>query len=164
MPILRPQPYLTSVVHLNKLIMLKIIYTALFALLIFSCSSNATTQKETDNYEPTTNSTHSTYSSRRYEKDNEDNDDDEINSSNGSGCKFEDGTYSAAIDYNNSTTGYYQTYTLNVEVQDCQVIEIDFPKGGWLDEDHISPADLDEDGNADVDGEDGKTYEIHIEE
>ena len=82
---------------------------------------------------------------------------------NSSGCKIEDGTYSATVDYHNPETGYSQTYTLDVEVQDCQVVEIDFPKGGWLDEDHISPADLDEDGNANVDGEDGKTYDVHID-
>lgn len=38
-----------------------------------------------------------------------------------------------------------------------------FPKGGWLDEDHISAADIDEDGNATVDGEEGRTYDVHID-
>ena len=42
-------------------------------------------------------------------------------------------------------------------------MKIYFPKGGWLDEDHISAADIDEDGNATVEGEDGKTYEVHID-
>ncbi len=87
----------------------------------------------------------------------------ETNTSNSSGCKFEDGTYSATVDYNNSETGYSATYTLDVEVQDCQIIQINFPNDGYLDEDHISYADIDEDGNASVDGEDGKTYEIQID-
>ncbi len=80
-----------------------------------------------------------------------------------SGCKFEDGDYSATVDYNNSETGYSATYTLDVEVSDCQVIRINFPNDGYLDEDHISYADIDEDGTASVDGEDGKTYQIQID-
>ena len=71
--------------------------------------------------------------------------------------------YSATVDYNNPETGYSATYTLDVEVQDCQVVQINFPNDGYLDEDHISYADIDEDGRASVDGEDGKTYEIQID-
>ena len=82
---------------------------------------------------------------------------------NNSGCKFEDGNYSATVDYNNPETGYSATYTLDVEVQDCQVVQINFPNDGYLDEDHISYEDIDEDGRASVDGEDGKTYEIQID-
>jgi hypothetical protein len=78
-------------------------------------------------------------------------------------CKFEDGTYSATVDYNNPETGYSATYTLDVEVVDCQIVQIYFPNDGYLDEDHISYADIDQDGNAIVDGEDGKTYEIQID-
>lgn len=80
-----------------------------------------------------------------------------------SGCKFEDGIYSAIVDYYNSGTGYSQTYTLDVEVQDCEVVQIYFPNGGWLDRDHITPAELDEDGTCIVYGEDGKSYEIQID-
>jgi hypothetical protein len=76
---------------------------------------------------------------------------------------FPDGTYSATVEYYNPETGYSATYTLDVDVQDGQVVEIHFPKGGYLDEHHITPADLDEDGDAEVEGEDGKTYSIHIE-
>jgi hypothetical protein len=67
-----------------------------------------------------------------------------------SDCNFSDGTYSSSVDYYNPETDYSHTYTLDVEVEDCQVIQIDFPKGVWLDEDHISFADLDENGEATV--------------
>lgn len=77
-------------------------------------------------------------------------------------CGYEDGTYSATVDYYNPETGYSQTYTLDVEVMDCQVVQINFPSGGWLDDDHISPADIDEYGNATIEGEDGKTYEVSL--
>jgi len=98
-----------------------------------------------------------------YEKDPSEQD-DEIDNDYGIGdCGLSDDTYTATVDYYNPQTDYSQTYTLDVEVEDCQVIQIDFPKGGWLDEDHIDAADIDEDGNATVDGEDGKTYEIHID-
>jgi len=79
------------------------------------------------------------------------------------GCKFEDGTYSATVEYDNPETGYSATYNLDIEVQDCQVVQINFPNDGYLDEDHISYADIDEDGTALVYGEDGKTYEIQID-
>ncbi|MGB3008650.1 MAG: hypothetical protein WBC06_19195 [Chitinophagaceae bacterium] len=76
---------------------------------------------------------------------------------------YEDGTYSANVEYYNPEADYSATYTLKVKVEDNEVVEIDFPKGGWLDEDHISPAELDEYGQTTVEGEDGKTYEIEID-
>lgn len=90
---------------------------------------------------------------------NEESNDNETNE-NFSGCKFEDGTYSATVNYNKPETGYSATYTLNVEVQDYQIVQINFPNDGYLYEDHISVTDLDVDGTATVDGEDGKTYKI----
>jgi len=78
-------------------------------------------------------------------------------------CKFEDGIHSATVDYYNPETDYSQTYTLDVEVNDCEVIQINFPKGGWLDSDHINPAEIDIDGICNIEGEDGKTYEIQID-
>lgn len=81
----------------------------------------------------------------------------------GHASRFPDGTYHATVDYNNPATGYSATYDLDVDVQNGEVVEIHFPSGGYLDEDHISPAELDEDGDAEVQGEDGKTYSVHIE-
>lgn len=77
---------------------------------------------------------------------------------------FDDGIYSATVDYYNPETGYSNTYTLDVEVEDNAVVQINFPNGGWLDDDHITPEELDYDGNCTVEGENGKTYDIHIEE
>jgi hypothetical protein len=119
---------------------------AVFYLLV-SCSSKSENRRESENY-------NSSYSAVEEDENNEIT----------SGCKFEDGTYSATVDYNNPETGYSATYTLDVDVQDCQVIQINFPNDGYLDKDHISYSDIDEDGNASVEGEDGKTYEINIAE
>jgi len=74
------------------------------------------------------------------------------------GCDLDNDTYSATVEYNNPTTSYSATYTLDVVVSNCQVTQIDFPNGGYLDEDHITPADIDDNGDATVEGEEGKTY------
>lgn len=76
---------------------------------------------------------------------------------------FEDGTYSASVDYYNPKTGYSSTYTLDVEVESNQVTIIYFPNDGYLDDDHIWPGDIDEDGSVSIEGEEGKTYDIQID-
>lgn len=81
-----------------------------------------------------------------------------------SGCSYDDGTYSANVDYYNDETGFSNTYTLDVEVENCEVIQINFPNGGWLDSDHISPAELDDDGQCTIYGEEGKVYDVEIVE
>lgn len=146
---------------------LKLLIGILLTFLIYSCSSKTENQSEeksapenssSNNYEEGYQSSSSNYS------DEETNEETEVvNDDYSDGCKFEDGTYSATVDYSNSETGYSATYTLDVEVQDCQVVQINFPNDGYLDGDHISYADIDENGNASVDGEDGKSYEIQID-
>lgn len=88
--------------------------------------------------------------------------DEEIESDEEQDEGYEDGTYSASVDYYNPETGYSATYTLDVEVVDNEVTVIYFPKDGYLDEDHIWPTELDAFGYASVDGENGKTYEVQI--
>jgi major membrane immunogen (membrane-anchored lipoprotein) len=78
-------------------------------------------------------------------------------------CKFNDGTYSADVEYTNPDTGYNTTYTLDVEVKDCDVVQIDFPNGGYLDNDHIDPTNIDADGNASIEDDRGRTFDVHIE-
>jgi len=136
-----------------------------FVLILFFLTSCNSKSNENNSSENSTNS----YSTEQDNSENETNyktdesyNDNETEGTN-SGCKFEDGTYSATVDYNNSETGYSATYTLDVEVQDCQIVQINFPNDGYLDSDHISYADIDEDGNASVDGEDGKSYQIQID-
>lgn len=120
-----------------------------FILVLFSCSSKSDNSSSNDNNSTDNNS---------YNSSDDENDDEYSD-----GCRFEDGTYSATVDYYNPETNFSNTYTLDVEVEDCQVVQINFPNDGYLDEDHISAADLDENGYASVDGENGKTYEIQID-
>ena len=137
-------------------------YVQFFLILLTSCN----TKSSENNSNESSNNSYSTEQESSEEEASystgESENDEELEENN-SGCKFEDGNYSATVDYNNPETGYSATYTLDVEVQDCQVIQINFPNDGYLDEDHISYADIDEDGRASVDGEDGKTYEIQID-
>tara|TARA_R100000935_G_C2743644_1_gene126899 strand:- start:92 stop:502 length:411 start_codon:yes stop_codon:yes gene_type:complete len=76
---------------------------------------------------------------------------------------YEDGTYTATVYYNNPETDYSATYTLDVEVEDNEVTIIYFPNDGYLDEDHIWPEELDDQGYVMIYGEEGKTYEIQID-
>jgi hypothetical protein len=148
-----------------------------FSMVFISCFSksedenkNQTFSNTKENYENTSSnysdeeeiSNSNDEENRNADAEETNEDDDELNSS--SGCNFEDGTHSATVDYYNPETGYSQTYTLDVEVEDCEVVQINFPKGGWLDSDHITPAELDEDGSCNIDGEEGKTYEIQIDD
>lgn len=81
-----------------------------------------------------------------------------------SDCGYADGSYSAEVDYYNPKTGFTNTYELDVEVEDCNVIEIDFPKGGWLDDSHIEPTAIDDDGNASIDDDRGRNFDVHLSE
>lgn len=142
-------------------IKITILYFVIFLCLFTSCNSKSSdnSNESSTNLYPTEQESGNEETSYRTDESENDEEIEETNS----GCKFDDGNYSATVDYNNSETGYSATYTLDVEVQDCQVVQINFPNDGYLDEDHISYADIDEDGRASVDGEDGKTYEIQID-
>ena len=82
---------------------------------------------------------------------------------NDNDCDFENGTHSATVDYYNPSTGHSATYTLDVEVENCEVTTIFFENGGWLDDSHISPAELDSDGDAELEDDRGRTYTVHID-
>lgn len=83
-------------------------------------------------------------------------------SANGSSSKYEDGTYSADVTYYNPSTGTRKTYELNVDVENNEVTVIHFPNGGWLDESHISPESLDDNGYCSYTSDRNNQYEIQI--
>ncbi len=151
---------------------IKILFSIIVIALLSACSSDSTKQseKESEPLESSSddlgNSIENSVSSYHYydsraeteEEVDEDEDIDYVGD-----CELSDGTYSATVYYNNSETNYSATYTLDVEVQDCQVVQIYFNNGGYLDEDHISYADIDQYGYAYVYGEGGKSYEVQID-
>lgn len=79
-------------------------------------------------------------------------------------CGFENGEYDATVEYYNPKTYYTATYDLTVDVKDCKVTVIHFPKGGWLDNTHIKPAALDEDGEASAIDDKRRKWDIHIDQ
>jgi hypothetical protein len=136
----------------------------IFFLIILACSSKSENSQRngvSDSY---------SYSSSDSESVGEEELDDQDAVSEGevetitnsSECTLDDGNYSALVDYTNDETGYSAQYTLDVDVQDCQIVQINFPNDGYLDEDHINYADIDENGRAAVDGENGKSYVVQI--
>jgi hypothetical protein len=76
---------------------------------------------------------------------------------------YKDGTYMATIDYFNPQTSYRATYTLKIGVEHGWVTRIAFPNDEYMGNDHITPAELDEDGGCNVYGEHGKVYTIQID-
>ena len=76
---------------------------------------------------------------------------------------LEDGTHTASVDYYNPATGYSATYDLDVEVEDGEVVEIQFPNEGYLGEYRLSNTELDEDGTADVEDDEGRSFHVEID-
>lgn len=77
-------------------------------------------------------------------------------------CGFTDGTHTAAVDYYNPKTKHTAKYDLQVHVKDCKVVQIDFPNGGWLDEDHIPATEINEAGDAALKDDKGRAWKIHL--
>ncbi|MBP7984623.1 MAG: hypothetical protein KAZ28_03165 [Bacteroidaceae bacterium] len=75
---------------------------------------------------------------------------------------LEDGTYTATVDYYNPNTGYSNTYTLDVEVENNQVVQIDFPNDGYLDDSHIDPEELDANRQCSIEDDEGRIFDIQI--
>lgn len=148
--------------------MKKVIIVFLASFLI-ACNSNSDIDNNSD-YKPSQNTSVSTPKEPEKEESEKSNThiiatdaSSENDTENTETEKYPDDTYTATVNYYNPETSYSATYTLDVKVENNEVVEIDFPKGGWLDSSHITPDELDEEGHVSIDGEDGKTYDIQIE-
>lgn len=75
---------------------------------------------------------------------------------------YPDGTYCAEVEYYNPNTGTRNTYTLNVDVENHEVTVIHWPNGGWLDDDHFYPVQLDDSGYCSFTSDKGYVYSIRI--
>lgn len=139
-------------------------------LIIFASCKNSSNSET--NYEDENSTEYVNDENRNTEFADDEREDDESESEdeNLSETKnYEDGTYDASVHYYNLKTGYSATYDLEVYVEDGEVVRINFPKGGWLDDDvhpsesQLSPAELDEDGEAIMEDENGRTFEVKID-
>jgi hypothetical protein len=122
----------------------------IISLTSFSCSTN---NNRTDNEQSNLSSDNEQNSNS---DDTEDTDYEEVESG------YSDGTYCAEVSYSNSNTGTNSTYTLTVEVENNEVTQINWPNGGWTDNDHFYGAELDENGYASFTSDSGYDYEIEI--
>lgn len=74
---------------------------------------------------------------------------------------YADGTYCAKIDYYNPKTSTRNSYTLEVEIEDNNLVTIYWSNGGQLDEDHFSSEYIGE-GSCSITSDKGYEYEIEI--
>ena len=150
----------------NKIMRLKLLFILLIIFTSCKNSSDYEASSEDENSEEYVND-----EKTKYEVVDDESEDDETENEDGNLSRtknYDDGTYDASVDYYNPKTGYSATYDLEVDVEDGEVVRINFPKGGWLDEDvhpsesQLSPAEIDEDGEATMEDENGRTFEIKI--
>lgn len=66
----------------------------------------------------------------------------EAEEDNNSGNEYEDGVWCADVEYYNPNTGTRNNYDLEVEVENDELIQIEWPNGGWLDDSHFSAEDI----------------------
>jgi hypothetical protein len=66
------------------------------------------------------------------EEDYENGSDSDIDDGSLDFDNLDDGTYSATVSYYNQETGFSNSYDLDVEVENNEVVQIDFPNGGYL--------------------------------
>ena len=84
-----------------------------------------------------------------------------ISTSLDSGDGYSDGKYCAEVGYYNPDTGTESTYTLTVQVQDNEVVGINFPGGGYLDGE-ITDGSLNSSGEASFTLDNGTEYTVEI--
>src|SRR5690606_18736907 len=68
----------------------------------------------------------------------------------------------AEVTYYNPNTGTRRTYTLNVEVEEKELTKIYWPNGGWLDDSHFNPPNIDDDGTCSFSSDKGYDYQVSI--
>jgi hypothetical protein len=83
---------------------------------------------------------------------------------NSTSSTYADGSYCATVEYYNPNTGTQSTYSLTVEVEDNSLIQINWPNGGWLDDSHFSPTELDEEGTTSFTSDEGYEYTVQLDE
>lgn len=75
---------------------------------------------------------------------------------------YSDGKHCADVTYYNRNTGTRHTYTLNVEVEDNEMTKIYWGNGGWLDDSHFTPQELNKNGSCSFTSDRGYEYKIEI--
>ena len=90
-----------------------------------------------------------------------DGDEDGTNSEEDGSLDFDnldDGTYSATVSYYNPGTDFSNSYDLDVEVENNEVVQIDLPNGGYL----TASETVNSDGTCTVTDDRGCTYDVLV--
>lgn len=103
-----------------------------------------------------------TFSSQSSSSSNNDGSPSSYSDENGESA-YPDGEYCASVAYSNDNTGYSSSYTLTVQVEDGKLTQIDWPNGGWLDDSHFDPPDVESDGSCSFTADDDRTFNIQID-
>lgn len=104
-----------------------------------------------------------TFTSCKEDNNSSSEDDTELTTTDEDGNEvYPDGTYCADVEYYNPNTGTNSTYTLNVEVENNELTVIHWPNGGWLDESHFTPEELDSSGSCSFTSDQGYEYTVQI--
>ena len=74
---------------------------------------------------------------------------------------YSDGTYCADVEYYNPNTGTRNSYDLDVEVEDGELVKIYWTNGGWLDESHFS-SEVITDGECSFTSDKGYRYTVTL--
>lgn len=117
----------------------------IFILLIFftlflGCKKS---DSSSSNFSESTNtSSFATLTEDTDPEDMEISDDDDVQRYLDATGDYPDGTYCAEVEYYNSSTGTRRSYDLDVEVENGDLIQIDWPNGGWLDSTHFTPESI----------------------
>lgn len=75
--------------------------------------------------------------------------------------EFLDGKYCAEIDYYNPDSGNNTNYTLPVEVENGELVKLEWSNGGWLDSSHFDAPDV-TDGTATFEDDRGRQFEVKL--
>lgn len=75
--------------------------------------------------------------------------------------EYQDGEYCAEVSYYNPNTGKETDYTLTVEVENGELIKIQWSNGGWLDSSHFTIPDISH-GFATFTDDKGREFEVKL--
>lgn len=138
-----------------------------FFLVIASCAHSSSDESSDDNNndkeEHLDCSTETKMGSSSDATFDGDEDGDGTNSEDDGSLDFnnlDDRTYSATVSYYDPETGFSNSYDLDVEVVNNEVVQIDFPNGGYL----TASETVNFDGTCTVTDDRGCTYDVQIEE
>lgn len=141
--------------------------------LFISCSSQSTSN---NNSVPNQENSTSTINNEKADEEvnesyNENGDEDALDSdfninsddteSDEPEDSYPDDVYCADVEYHNPHSGASSSYTLTIEVENHEIVKINFPSG-WLDIDQFDAAELGDDGNASFTSDRGYEYEVQI--